>query len=156
LLRELVGIMAIANSAPQVETDHGTIYIFEDERLFDAMAAVTKRLLDQYDDQALLSQPQPRLVAKVKRAVQEHLQREAPDRLAAWNPWHFSRALGAYVTRQVRKYHGMAFERMLAEDYGPLQPVDAAELVKRSTVVNGVRVIATDPPTITDVEAGQG
>ena len=90
--------MAIANSAPRVETDQGTIYVFEDERLFDAMAAATARLLDQYDDQALLSQRQARLAAKVKRAVREDLQRELPERLASWNPWHFSRALGAYIT----------------------------------------------------------
>lgn len=148
--------MAIANSAPRVETDQGTIYVFEDERLFAALVAATERALDRYDDQTLLSQRQPRLVAKVKRIVQDELWREMPERLSAWSPWHFSRASSAYTTRQARKYQGLAFERRLAEHYGPLQPVDAEELDRRTTTINGVRVIATDAAEVADVEAGRG
>ena len=148
--------MAIANSAPRVETDQGTIYVFEDERLFAALAAATGRALEQYDDHALLSQRQTLLVAKVKRAVQHELQREMPERLTAWSPWHFSRALGAYITRQIRKHQGLAFERRLVADYGPLQPLDAAELDRRTTTINGIRVIAVDPQQVIDVEASRG
>lgn len=155
-LHETVSIMAIAGTTPRVETDQGAIYVFEDERLFDAMAAATTRLLDRFEDHALLSQPQARLAAKIKRSVQDELQREMPERLAAWNPWHLSRALGAYVTRQVRKYQGMAFERRLAEQYGPLVPLDPAEFAKRTVTVNGIRVIVADAAGVTDAGAGRG
>lgn len=138
--------MAIAKRAPQIETDQGTVYIFEDERLFDAMVAATARTLDQLDDDALLAQRQVRLVARVKRAVCEELQREMPERLAARSPWHFSRALGTYLLREVRKRQFAAFERRLTEQYGPVGPMTPEEYEERSAIINGVRVIRVDPP----------
>jgi hypothetical protein len=146
--------MTVAKAEPSIRTDDGTLYIFEDENLYEALVAATRRVLDQYDDGALLSQRQARIVVKARRAVLDELGREEPARLAMHNRWHFSRALGAYILRETRKRQGWAFERRLAEEYGPLGPIDAAEIDRRITVVNGVRVFAVDPPSSAE-EAGR-
>lgn len=139
--------MAIANAARTVMADDGTIYEFEDGRLFDAIVAATERALAPLDDAALLGQRQARIVAKTKRAVRDELDRAMPERLAARSPWHFSRALGALITRETRKRQFAAFERRLNEQYGPVEPLTHDEFFEHAVKVNGVWVIPIEPPT---------
>lgn len=135
--------MALARPAPQIEADYGVVYVFEDGLLFDALAAATGQALDRYDDDALLGQRQDRLVAKVKRAVRDELARAMPERLAARSPWHFSRALGAFVVREVRQRQGQALQRRAVREEGPGDGMPF-QLV---AVINGVEHYALESAT---------
>ncbi len=140
--------MAIAKSGAQTDADEATVYVFEDERLFELLVAATQCALDRFDDDVLLAQRQAHILARVRRAVFGELRRAMPDQVAARSPWHFSRALGAYVLKEVRKRQFAAFERRLTEEYGPVEPLTAEEYAGRSSIVNGVRVFRVDPPEV--------
>ena len=111
-----------------------------------AATTATQRELDRYDDQALLSQPQARVVTRVKRAVRIKLRREVPELLAEQRGRDFSLSLGEYVLNETRKRQFAAFERWLAEQYGPLEPIDVDDYNSRWSEVNGVRIFRVDPP----------
>lgn len=133
--------MALASPAPQIEADDGVVYVFEDEQFFDALVVATERILDRYDDDALLGQRQAHLATKVRRAVRDELERAMPERLAARSPWHFSRALGAFVVREVRKRQGRALQRRADREEGP----GGGAHLRLVEVINGVEHYALEP-----------
>src|SRR4051812_12921421 len=106
--------MAVSKSVPRTGYAARKLQAPSDP-LWVAATTATQRELDRYDDQALLSQPQARLVAKVKRAVRDKLRREVPELLAKQRARDFSLLLSEYVLNETRKRQFAAFERWLAE-----------------------------------------
>ena len=140
----------MAAPKPALSKEQNTSGIAEEAatRLEEAVGAATRAILDRYDDQSLLSIQQARLIAKVKRAVRDELRGNATDLLAQLPPRPAGRTLGEIITKEVRRRQFAAFERRLAEQYGPLLAADLDFSDHLSEPINGVRLFAVTDPAL--------
>lgn len=134
-------MVRMESSPPDNRADYG----IADRDVADAIVAITQEILARYDDEAVLAVQQARLVRTVRDAVRRELRHRLPDRSATVKPRALLQALTGYVTAEVRKRQGWAFERQLAHNYGPLDPLDIRDIAGHLIEIDGIVVASTTP-----------
>ena len=136
--------MAITKREAPIIVDGKDAYLIEDDQIFDAVVATTQHALDQYGDTDLLATRYDRLVAQVRYVVRDALREAEAERLNRVKPRLFDRALKAYILKEVRKRQGLALEKQLTAEFGPLEGSDAAPLDMKYLTINGVTIVEVE------------